>query len=442
VGQELVYRLTKDEDFREGLKPEQTAKAPPRDLMEWRAVVVRKNDDGSWRLVIRSRIRFVNPDGRVRARRDSLGWCDLAPNGSYTFDERSAVAKRLIPDELFCRLPYTEAELAKGWSFTNPVLRYAYEFHAEDPEGPLVQLVAVETTPYSQMHGWQTVKQYAFDIEQGRVKRVVSAFHRGGKLADRRTIELVSVEQREPAWLARFQREAEQYLDAYARWFGLCSESLRAGSVEQCRTAREKARTILTAGREQAETDLVRESYESDLQTHDADEEWAIDAVRKRQEFLAAARDFSTTWEAKHFDRGSGGAGRTFRLAEHRGEVVVLDFWGTNCEYCMLVAPQVAQLAAAYQGKGVVILGMFDRRERDDKEDDRAQFLIEKVYGELAHLEAKEIAEHYRLREFGFGYPAQVILDKTGTVRDAFVGYDADLGDRLRKLVEQLRGEP
>src|SRR5262245_10115539 len=48
--------------------------------------------------------------------------------------------------------------------------------------------------------------------------------------------------------------------------------------------------------------------------------------------------------------------GGEFRLGDHAGKnVVVLDFWATNCPPCIEELPLLAQLAADYQSKGVVV---------------------------------------------------------------------------------------
>jgi hypothetical protein len=72
VGQELVYQLTAYEDLRESNDAKNEKGNAAHDQMEWRIVVVRQNDDGSWRLFFRTRITFVNRDGSVRGKRDSL----------------------------------------------------------------------------------------------------------------------------------------------------------------------------------------------------------------------------------------------------------------------------------------------------------------------------------------------------------------------------------
>jgi thiol-disulfide isomerase/thioredoxin len=50
--------------------------------------------------------------------------------------------------------------------------------------------------------------------------------------------------------------------------------------------------------------------------------------------------------------------GRTVRLAELRGKVVVLDFWATWCPPCRAMIPHERELVQKYAGKPLVFLGI------------------------------------------------------------------------------------
>jgi thiol-disulfide isomerase/thioredoxin len=56
--------------------------------------------------------------------------------------------------------------------------------------------------------------------------------------------------------------------------------------------------------------------------------------------------------------------GSTFRLADHKGEVVVLNVWASWCAPCRAEAPGLAALATEYEGKGVQFAGL-DTRDSD-----------------------------------------------------------------------------
>lgn len=435
VGQELVYQLTSHEDLRE----EEEHKPASLDEMEWRIFVVQKNDDGSWRLFIRTSITFITTDGTVRAKRDSLGFCDIYPDGTYTLDDKTAVAKRLLPHELFCRLPDNMPELTKGWRYDAPVDGSSYVFDPTRRDGMMLRFTGVVNTAYQQMHQWETTRQYDFDLEQGLVERIVRDFTRlaDGKVRNRRIVELTSVETKHPEWISKFHNEATKYLVSYDQWFRLCTDGNLIRDANALETKLQQAKEVLTSARDKATLEVIQGIYDANIEEHEQHAEWALKDCAKRQTFFAEVPKLPTDWKTANLN------GSDFRLSDQRGQIVVLDFWGTNCEYCVLVAPQISQLVKEYEGKGVVFRGMFDRRESDDEErtaqeDQKARALINSVYQDIPTLEAAEIVERYQLREFGWGYPLVLILDQEGVIHEMFHGYSSYFPQQGRSIIDRL----
>lgn len=50
--------------------------------------------------------------------------------------------------------------------------------------------------------------------------------------------------------------------------------------------------------------------------------------------------------------------GTPFMLSEHRGEVVVLNFWATWCVPCLAEMPALEALQREYEGEGVQVVGV------------------------------------------------------------------------------------
>ena len=62
----------------------------------------------------------------------------------------------------------------------------------------------------------------------------------------------------------------------------------------------------------------------------------------------AAAPDFT----------GRDVAGKTFRLSDQRGKVVLLDFWSTFCEPCKAEFPHLRAMYDADREKGLLVVGV------------------------------------------------------------------------------------
>lgn len=54
----------------------------------------------------------------------------------------------------------------------------------------------------------------------------------------------------------------------------------------------------------------------------------------------------------------NGPDGETIRLADHKGKVLLLNFWGTWCPPCRVEVPSFVDLQEAYGDRGFVIIGV------------------------------------------------------------------------------------
>jgi peroxiredoxin len=51
-------------------------------------------------------------------------------------------------------------------------------------------------------------------------------------------------------------------------------------------------------------------------------------------------------------------SGKTIRLSDYRGKVVLLNFWATECGGCRLELPSFIELDQAHKGEGLVVVGV------------------------------------------------------------------------------------
>jgi cytochrome c biogenesis protein CcmG/thiol:disulfide interchange protein DsbE len=133
----------------------------------------------------------------------------------------------------------------------------------------------------------------------------------------------------------------------------------------------------------------------------------ALQLARRQQGPIDSglAPDFSATT----FD------GRTFRLSDLRGQIVVLNFWASWCAPCREEAPELQALWQAYEARDVIVLGI----AWSDVEADSRRFMEE--FG-LTYWNAPDIGtrigDDYSIR----AVPETYIIDRNGEVVQRLIG--------------------
>jgi thiol-disulfide isomerase/thioredoxin len=128
----------------------------------------------------------------------------------------------------------------------------------------------------------------------------------------------------------------------------------------------------------------------------------------------APAPDFTTT-------RADG---TEVRLSDHKGKVIVLDFWATWCGPCLQALPHTQEVAAAYKEQDVIVLASCtsDARERFDEWVRANQAKYPDLH--FSHDPAGRKPERASRSLYGVsGIPTQFIIDREGRVAATVVGY-------------------
>ena len=109
-------------------------------------------------------------------------------------------------------------------------------------------------------------------------------------------------------------------------------------------------------------------------------------------------------------------SGQNLRLSEHRGEVVMINFWATWCGPCRQEMPLLDELYSRYQRVGFSLLGV-----NIDDDSRRAMQMVEDLGVSFPVLfdETKEVSKLYQVEAM----PVTVIVDREGTVRHVHHGY-------------------
>ena len=126
--------------------------------------------------------------------------------------------------------------------------------------------------------------------------------------------------------------------------------------------------------------------------------------------------------------------GNEVSLAALRGNVVVLDFWGTWCLPCKKSSPEVQKLHERFAGKNVRVIGVAVRER--DPEAPRREF-AEKGYTFTLVPDGKDIAEAFGIRQ----YPTFVIIGTDGELVRSIDQLDRAAGQTYEQLLTSIGDE-
>ncbi|GAA3449093.1 TlpA family protein disulfide reductase [Dactylosporangium matsuzakiense] len=104
------------------------------------------------------------------------------------------------------------------------------------------------------------------------------------------------------------------------------------------------------------------------------------------------------------------GAGR-FELAQHRGEVVVVNFWASYCPPCRTEAPELEKVLAATKADGVTFIGVNIRDQKSPAENYLAD--IKPTYGSIFDPSGS-LALNFDVPPNSI--PATLVIDKAGRI--------------------------
>lgn len=147
--------------------------------------------------------------------------------------------------------------------------------------------------------------------------------------------------------------------------------------------------------------------------------------------FFAQALDADS--EAPDFTLKSN-QGVNMRLHEHRGEVVMINFWASWCGPCRQEMPHLEQIHNDYSPMGFTLLGV--NVDEDQRDADKALRRFGVSFPVLYDSD-NQVAELFKVETM----PTTIILDRDGNVRHLHhgykPGYEDDYADQVRQLIRE-----
>lgn len=126
--------------------------------------------------------------------------------------------------------------------------------------------------------------------------------------------------------------------------------------------------------------------------------------------------------------------GSRVRLAEHAGNVLLIDFWASWCAPCKTSFPALDALFREYQPRGVRILAV----NVDERRRDADTFLMAHPHTMTVLFDPMGAAA----LAFGVrGMPSSFLVDRGGTIRFSHMGYTSDIAAQYRHELDLLLSE-
>ncbi|MGL1956211.1 MAG: TlpA family protein disulfide reductase [Colwellia sp.] len=118
-------------------------------------------------------------------------------------------------------------------------------------------------------------------------------------------------------------------------------------------------------------------------------------------------------------------------LAQHKGQVIYLDFWASWCGPCVKSFPWMNAIQAKYQAKGFVVISV----NLDANGELAAKFLVENPASfDVVYDPKGKIAKHFSIK----GMPSSMLIDRNGAIKYKHTGFFTSKIPTYEKEIEDL----
>ena len=108
--------------------------------------------------------------------------------------------------------------------------------------------------------------------------------------------------------------------------------------------------------------------------------------------------------------------GRTTRLSDYKGKVLLINFWATWCAPCQAEMPELKKLQTEYRSRGLQIIGVAcppERRSSVLRTTRKFRLNYPVLFG------TREMTDEY---EIGGVLPVTIVVDRDGKIRARILG--------------------
>jgi thiol-disulfide isomerase/thioredoxin len=416
-GQEITYRSSSS--FKYGEKENAGEHGSQ---IDWTVQVIHPNKDGSFRLLIKEQNTFFQVVGGQKHEqpiRNQLAYADVFLDGRILPND--TIKYQGHPGPIFPQLPRDQAEAAKAWSWERDGDKITAKTVKADTG---FRFETVTDSPMNAIYLSSSTSTFTFDPNRGLISGVEAASTQGYGFKGKGTgtTELVSVKMIEPALMKQLAAEETKYFGMIAAYDKAMQKAGESGAKEAEKQL-EEAVAALKSAKTSFTYPAFKTALEDRVKQHEETSKYTIEGAARREKVVGKQAE---AFDTKDID------GKSVKLTELKGKVVVLDFWYRGCGWCIKAMPQMNGLAEDFAGKPVAIFGMNTDRNEED-----ARFVIEKMGLKYPTLKATGLPEKFGVQ----GFPTLIVIDQEGKVHDMHVGYTStlreDVGRQIKSLLEK-----
>ena len=130
--------------------------------------------------------------------------------------------------------------------------------------------------------------------------------------------------------------------------------------------------------------------------------------------------------------------GKSLRLSDFKGKVVILNLWATWCGPCRREIPDCVKVQEDYEGRAVEVMGITSEDERNTAEQVKEFFKEFKINYRVVWVDQDGWANFLAPR---YSIPQTYVLDQNGQLLQKFVGYSPQVAVLARGIADRALNE-